>query len=94
MNKDEAREAAIKHAYQEYTYGGELFTGKCSVSRQAFKVIYLAGAASVDRKAIVQEAFEVLKHRMSNRPDVGELPRLAMAKEMDAVLASMGGDDE
>ena len=90
MNKDEAREAAIKHAYQEYTYGGELFTGKCSVSRQAFKVIYLAGAASVDRRAIVEEAFEILqKLRISAGYNVD-----LTQDELDAVIAEMEVKDE
>lgn len=54
---------------------------------------FAAGAASVDRRAIVEKAFENVKQKVQSgcscsgcEPDWYEA--------MDAVLASMGGDDE
>ena len=94
MNKDEAREAAWKRLKINEWRLKLRSTTQQKKAGELLNAMFDAGAASVDRRAIVEEAFEVLKHKMSNRPDVGELPRLAMAKEIDAVLAEMGGDDE
>lgn len=99
MNKDEAREAAIKklqeenydvHASDYYNAGQEV----------GIRIGFDAGAASVDRRAIVEEAFNMVKliagqrieddlvkqGKTTNRPYFHEA--------MDAVLAEIGGDDE
>ena len=92
MNKDEAREAARQKALDElhakqFVKGRDLrFYGA------GFDKGFDAGAASVDRRAVVEKAFKRFKWKYASRDKNGHFP--SQREAMDAILAEMRGDDE
>lgn len=95
MNKDEAREARLEAAYEEFLASCNNH-GLCACdvctgypSFQSFK----AAAASVDRRAIVEKAFNKLWSKL--KIGAGSINGAETTKKaIDAILADMGGDDE
>ena len=89
MNKDDAREAAISELHaKQFVEGRDLrFYGA------GFDKGFDAGAASVDRRAIVEKAFNKLWSKL--KIGVGSINGAETTKKaIDAILADMGGDDE
>ena len=94
MNKDDAREAARQKALDElhakqFVEGRDLrFYGA------GFDKGFDAGAASVDRKAIVEEAFEKVRveAKARNKGLQGQYIWF-LEGSMDAILAEMGGEE-
>ena len=87
MNKDEAREAAISELHaKQFVEGRDLrFYGA------GFDKGFDAGAASVDRRAIVEEAFENLLDRFIGRDFYGYDD---IADVMNEALAEMEANNE
>ena len=87
MNKDEAREAAVNETarlmVRDSTRGSR---------KQILEALYDAGAASVDRRAIVREAFKKVM-RQAKKGGHLVIQLSVLAKQMDAVLAEMGGEE-
>lgn len=92
MNKDDARERARQKALDElhakqFVEGRDLrFYGA------GFDKGFDAGAASVDRRAIVREAFKKVM-RQAKKGGHLVIQLSVLAKQMDAVLAEMGGEE-
>ena len=59
---------------------------------QAYAEQYDAGAASVDRRAIVREAFKKVM-RQAKKGGHLVIQLSVLAKQMDAILAEMGGEE-
>lgn len=91
MNKDDARERARQKALDElhakqFVEGRDLrFYGA------GFDKGFDAGAASVDRRAIVEEAFKRFKWKYASRDKRGHFP--SQQEAMDAVLAEMENEN-
>lgn len=96
MNKDDAREAAVTELHaKQFVEGRDLrFFGA------GFERGFDAGAASVDRRAIVEKAFVMVKLIAGQRIEddlvkYGKTTNEPYFHEaMDAVLAEMGVKDE
>ena len=88
MNKDEAREAAVNETarlmVRDSTRGSR---------KQILEALYDAGAASVDRRAIVREAFKKVM-RQAKKGGHLVIQLSVLAKQMDAVLAEMEANNE
>ena len=89
MSKDEEREAAVNETarlmVRDSTRGSR---------KQILEALYDAGAASVDRRAIVEEAFEKARAEAKARNKGVQGPYIWFLEgSMDAILAEMGGEE-